>query len=209
MQKRKLVCMSKMDKIEAFNYSPLIFKAVISAFSDYIQKIIKKEKYREKNIYIWDSTEISEDSEIGSFTYIGNNSSVIKSKIGRYCSIANNVSIGPSEHPRSDVATWLSHIDTYDLLYDKECVIGNDVWIGVNSVVRRGVMIGDSAIIGANSFVNSDIPEFAIAAGSPAKIIQYRLSPENIELVKASRWWDFDFEEAEKIISRLKNKIQG
>ena len=157
---------------------------------------------------MWDTTEVSDDSEIGSYTYIGNNSSIIKSKIGRYCSIANNVSIGPSEHPRSSVATWLSHINTYDLLYDKECIIGHDVWIGVNSVVRRGVTIGNSAIIGANSFVNMDIPEFAIAAGSPAKIIKYRLTPETIDMVKSSRWWDYDVEESQKIIAELQNRIQ-
>jgi virginiamycin A acetyltransferase len=198
-----------MSKMEILQYSPSVLKASLFAFYHFVKKTINRERYRKKNIYMWDTTEVSDDSEIGSYTYIGNNSFINKSKIGRYCSIANNVSVGPSEHPSSCVATWLSHINTYDLLYDKECIIGHDVWIGVNSVVRRGVTIGNSAIIGANSFVNMDIPEFAIAAGSPAKIIKYRLSPEIIEMVKSSRWWDYDVEESQKIITDLQNIIQN
>lgn len=50
--------------------------------------------------------------------------------------------------------------------------IGNHVFIGVNSVVLRNVSIGDHAIIGAGSVVNKDVPEGAIAAGNPIKIIK-------------------------------------
>jgi acetyltransferase-like isoleucine patch superfamily enzyme len=198
-----------MSNWEILPYSLSIFKTSIVDFWVYIKKAIKREKYRKKDIYMWDTSEVSDDSIIGSYTYIGNNSFINKAKIGRYCSIANNVSIGPSEHPRSSISTWVSHIDTSDLLFEKECVIGNDVWIGVNSVIRRGVTVGNSAIIGANSFVNTDIPEFSIAAGSPAKIIKYRLSPKTIELVKSSRWWDYDVKEAQKIIADLQNRIQN
>ncbi len=52
--------------------------------------------------------------------------------------------------------------------------IGNDVWIGAQSSILKGAIINDHAIIGANSVVNSEIPENAIAVGSPAKTIKYR-----------------------------------
>ena len=195
--------------MEVVYYIPSIFKAYVSAFLAFIKNTIEKEKYRRNNIYVLDTSKFSDDNIIGPYTYIGINSFIVNAKIGRYCSIANNVSIGPAEHPRSCISTWVSHIDTYELLTEKECIIGNDVWIGVNSVIRRGVTIGDSAIIGANSFVNTDIPEFSIAVGSPAKIIKYRLSPKTIGLVKASRWWDYDFEESKKIIADLQNKIKN
>ena len=55
--------------------------------------------------------------------------------------------------------------------------IGNHVFIGVNSVVMRNVTIGDHAIIGAGSVVNKDIPEGAIAAGNPVKIIKQLEKP--------------------------------
>ena len=50
--------------------------------------------------------------------------------------------------------------------------IGNNVFIGVNTVVMRNVTIGDHAIIGAGSVVNKDIPEGVVAAGNPIKIIK-------------------------------------
>lgn len=55
--------------------------------------------------------------------------------------------------------------------------IGNNVFVGVNSVILRGVKIGDHAIIGAGSVVNRDIPEGAIAAGNPAKVLKLREGP--------------------------------
>lgn len=53
-------------------------------------------------------------------------------------------------------------------------VIGDDVWLGVNVVVLRGVRIGRGAIIGANSVVTRDVPDFAIAAGIPARVLRMR-----------------------------------
>ena len=52
--------------------------------------------------------------------------------------------------------------------------IGDDVWIGAQTVIVKGVTIGNGAIVGANSFVNRDIPSLVIAAGSPAKVIRSR-----------------------------------
>jgi acetyltransferase-like isoleucine patch superfamily enzyme len=52
--------------------------------------------------------------------------------------------------------------------------IGNDVWIGSHVVVLPGVNIGDSVVIGAHSVVTRDIPDYAVAIGSPAKVIRYR-----------------------------------
>lgn len=52
-----------------------------------------------------------------------------------------------------------------------EVVIGNNVFIGMNSTILKGVHIGDNCIIGANSLVNKDIPSGWVAAGNPAKPI--------------------------------------
>ena len=53
-------------------------------------------------------------------------------------------------------------------------IIGNDVWLGAGVKVLSGVHIGNGAIIGAQSLVNTDIPENAIAVGVPARVIKYR-----------------------------------
>lgn len=52
--------------------------------------------------------------------------------------------------------------------------IGNDVWIGAGAKILMNVKIGDGAVIGANSVVLTDIPEYAIAVGSPARVVKYR-----------------------------------
>ncbi len=52
--------------------------------------------------------------------------------------------------------------------------IGSDVWIGANSVIAGGVRIGTGAVIGAGSIVVKDVPEYAVFAGNPAKLIRYR-----------------------------------
>lgn len=58
----------------------------------------------------------------------------------------------------------------------KPIVINNHVWIGENSVILKGVTIGEGAVIAASSVVTKDIPPHCIAAGSPAKVIK-----ENID----------------------------
>lgn len=56
--------------------------------------------------------------------------------------------------------------------YGKEVVIGDNVWIGGNTVVCQGVRIGDNVVIGAGSVVTKDIPDWSVAAGNPCKVIR-------------------------------------
>lgn len=56
----------------------------------------------------------------------------------------------------------------------EKVVIGEDVWIGASCVIGKGSVIGNGAVIGANSFVNSKIEEYAIAYGTPARVVKYR-----------------------------------
>ncbi|MEL6103971.1 MAG: acyltransferase [Pseudomonadota bacterium] len=58
---------------------------------------------------------------------------------------------------------------------EADVVIGNDVWLGTRAIVLPGVSIGDGAIIGAGAVVTKDIPDWAIAAGTPAKVVSQRL----------------------------------
>ena len=52
--------------------------------------------------------------------------------------------------------------------------IGNDVWIGMRSIIMPGVTIGNGAVIGAGAVVTKDVPDYAIVGGVPAKVIKYR-----------------------------------
>ncbi|MBS7141745.1 MAG: sugar O-acetyltransferase [Clostridiales bacterium] len=58
------------------------------------------------------------------------------------------------------------------LEYGKKVVIGNDVWVGGNSVINPGVTIGDYVVIGSGSVVTKDIPSGVIAAGNPCRVLR-------------------------------------
>lgn len=156
---------------------------------------------------------------IGAFSYVCANSIIANARIGRYCSIAENVAIGMTGHPTNWLTTspisylpdfmnferHLSNLDAewcrglavqhYDMR--PETVIGNDVWIGCGVYIKDGVTIGDGAIIGAHSVVTKDVPPFAIVVGNPGKILRYRFDDGLIERLSALAWWDYailDFE---------------
>lgn len=144
------------------------------------------------------------DSVIGSYCYLGMYSYFNHVRMGSYCSIAGNVTIGAMEHDYSDISTStaLSH-GGYD---DRITEIGNDVWIGAQCVIRQGVRIGTGAVIGANSFVNKDVPPFAIVFGTPAKVYKMRFSDNEIEMILNSQYWEKKPVEALAIIDSIKRK---
>ena len=57
---------------------------------------------------------------------------------------------------------------------EEPVVIGNDVWIGGRVIILPGVHIGNHSIIGAGAVVSKDVPDYAIVAGVPAKVLKYR-----------------------------------
>ena len=148
---------------------------------------------------------IDVNCEIGEYTFVGKDVDITKASIGRYCSIAPHVRIGMGEHDVDLVSTsaFLYDGNWYDLLTKKEVKIGNDVWIGTESIIRRGITIGNCAVIGANSFVNKDVPDFAIVAGSPARVIKYRFTPEIRQKILQSEYWKYPPEQAKKIIAKI------
>lgn len=142
----------------------------------------------------------SADLEIGAYTDIVSGSEFRHvSRIGRYCSIATAVVIGQAR--QSHPIDWLTthHFASNPRLINRPIkrdhpyrptVIGHDVWIGRDVLILDGVEIGTGAIIGAQSLVNSDVPPYAIVAGTPARVIRHRFEPEVIEGLLASRWWE-------------------
>ena len=91
---------------------------------------------------------------------------VAKIKIGDNCQMAPNVAIYTAGHPIHPV----SRNSAYE--YGKEVTIGDNVWLGGNTVVCPGVHIGNNVVIGAGSVVTKDIPDWSIAAGNPCKVIR-------------------------------------
>jgi acetyltransferase-like isoleucine patch superfamily enzyme len=145
---------------------------------------------------------------LGRYSYVGPQTGISHARIGSFCSIAGNCSIGAGSHPVDFVSTspaFLSGkncmgVHFFEHPYDpyKETVIGSDVWIGENSFIKGGVTVGDGAVIGAHSVVTHDVPPYAIVAGTPAKIIRFRFDEETIKALLELKWWDFSDDELKK-----------
>lgn len=100
---------------------------------------------------------------------IGANCGFIGTVIGafKYIKIGNNISCGANTLITD--SDW--HTDDPRTGEPKEVIIGDNVWLGINCIVLKGVSIGENALIGANSVVTKNIPANVIAAGNPCKVI--------------------------------------
>lgn len=158
---------------------------------------------------------VDTDVQVGDHTYAQASGNIYRhTRIGRYCSMANNVSIGVFQHP----VTWLS---THPFQYDRRLnpalkadtmpqpiadksskgltQIGNDVWIGENAIIMTGITIGDGAIIGAGAVVTKDVPPYAIVVGVPARILRYRFDEPTIKQLLTLQWWELEPEEMDGV----------
>lgn len=139
---------------------------------------------------------------VGKYCYIRSGAQFNHAVIGNYCSFAADVQIGGMEHPLSEYSTS-AKLFPEKCMASNDTVIGNDVWVAAGAIIRQGVKIGDGVVVGANSFVNKDIPPYAIVAGSPAKVIKYRFDEDTIKKIIASCYWELSPKEARIVLDRL------
>ena len=181
-------------------------------FSSGVQ--IEHVKFGHYNV-IFENVRMS-NCKIGSHTYIQKESSIFNAIIGKFCSIATHVSIGPGKHKMDSVSThpafYLKNTPLAKTFVSEDLfqsftrtTIGNDVWIGERSIILDGVNIGNGAIIAAGSIVTKDVLPYAIVGGTPAKLIRFRFSTDVIEKIENSEWWLKSDEELQKMSSLMLN----
>ena len=191
--------------------SPLaqINSTVMIGTENYIADKVSIEDY----VTIKDRVSIGRCTGISAHVHIYNDCS-----IGSFSAIgANSVIAGPPHH--IDVLTISNKVTFANLKHQSNYTfIGHDVWIGANVTIKANVKIGNGAVIGANSFVNRDIPPYAIAFGVPAKVYSFRFDHKTIKKLNNSQWWDIahieqvkfdtDIEKSLKVISKRKKKYE-
>lgn len=185
---------------------------------------LKKIYYKNLSIFsIWDknsSIDKTSDirmfsklyrSHIGRYSRVNSGCKLMNVTIKNFTAIGRDSSLGLGQHP-------LNYASTQNIFYhknkmrphwyqpinfeseNKKTIIGNDVWVGIESVIMDGVTIGDGAVIGARSVVTKNVPPYSIVVGQPAKVLKYRFTPEVIDRLLEIKWWNMsDKEVTDKI----------
>lgn len=133
--------------------------------------------------------------------------------IGKFCAIAFKTKfLMPSDHKLEAISTypfpifqsgWETAFSIDDFPIKGDIVVGNDVWMGYNSLIKNGVKIGDGAIIAANAVVVKDVPPYAVVAGNPAKVVKMRFDNTTIERLLNISWWNWGIEKINANLAHL------
>lgn len=159
--------------------------------------------------------------DVGKYTYGAQHVKVLwedgaKLTIGKFCSIADNVTVFLGGSHRVDwITTYpfgLKHPEVfknkpaqsrYPLKKNRDVTIGNDVWIGSGVTIMSGVTIGDGAVLGRNSHVMENVKPYSVVGGNPAKFYYFRFNQETIKKLLDTKWWDLEDHQIDQIIPLL------
>lgn len=140
------------------------------------------------------------DCTVQRYSYVGRGCLIQSVDMGSFCSIGDNNILGSATHETSWVSTSPMFQGAASVLGTAfvergfppmpRTKIAHDVWIGNGAILLGGRSVGVGAIIGAGAVVTRDVPDYAIAAGNPARIIRYRFTEQIIDALLASRWWE-------------------
>lgn len=143
----------------------------------------------------------------------------IKLKIGKFCSIADDAVFMLGGEHRLDMVTTYPFAHFFQFANEfldshprrrGDITIGNDVWIGQESMILSGVTVGNGAVVAARAVVAKDVEPYAIVGGCPARRIKYRVPQELLEPLNEIAWWDWPMAQiAEAMPLLLSSNIQG
>ncbi len=145
------------------------------------------------------------ESTMGDYSYVVNDSNIIYTTIGKFCSIAAMTRINPGNHPmqRASQSHFTYRASAYfddaeddaaffDWRRSTPVTIGHDVWIGHGAIILPGRSIGTGAVVAGGAIVTKDVAPYTIVAGNPAKVIRPRFAPAIAERLVALAWWSWE-----------------
>ena len=153
----------RLGKIGMFRGTEYISIGYNTGFSDYIYLTAWKKGTDDPYLLI------GANCQFGAMNHITCSNSVI---IGDNVLTGKWVTITDNSHGKTTFEDMQKSPMERDVVSKGPVKIGNNVWIGDKVTILPGVTIGNSAIIGANSVVTHDVPEFSVACGNPAIIIK-------------------------------------
>ncbi len=147
------------------------------------------------------------ESSMDDYSYVVNDSNVIYTTIGKFCSIAAMTRINPGNHPmqRASQSHFTYRASAYfdyaeddaaffDWRRSTPVTIGHDVWIGHGAIVLAGRSIGTGAVVAGGAVVTKDVAPYSIVGGNPARPIRRRFPDAIAERLMALAWWDWEHE---------------
>lgn len=146
------------------------------------------------------------NSNINDYSSIGRYSKINNCNIGKFVSISWDTTVGAIEHDYHRLTTnafpYAKRVMgcEYTSPIVLSTTIGNDVWVGANSVILAGLKIGDGSVIGAGSVVTKNIPPYEIWAGVPAKKIKNRFSKKISNKILKLKYWEWSEQKLRKNI---------
>lgn len=145
------------------------------------------------------------ESTMGDYSYVVNDSNIIYTTIGKFCSIAAMTRINPGNHPmqRASQSHFTYRASAYfddaeddaaffDWRRSTPVTIGHDVWIGHGAIILPGRSIGTGAVVAGGAIVTKDVAPYTIVAGNPAKLIRPRFPTAIAGRLMALGWWDWE-----------------
>jgi len=126
-----------------------------------------KVRVHEGMVSIGAKTVLGQECTISAFQHVA---------IGRECILADRVMLIDFDHGAIEVDRPIR----LQGIYKRDVRVGHNVWIGYGACVLRGVTVGDNCIVGTNSVLTKEVPQNAVVAGVPARVIRMRETPRSM-----------------------------
>ncbi|PWS37943.1 acetyltransferase [Falsiroseomonas bella] len=137
-------------------------------------------------------------------------------EIGSFCAIATGARfvMPDAMHAMEGVSTFpfailggafaeALDLGAYPFPQARDTVVGHDVWIGMEALVMPGLRIGHGAVVAAHAVVTQDVPDYAVVAGNPARVVRRRFTEDEAARLVALAWWDWPLERIAAAIPAL------